>query len=447
MTQPKAEPQRDLNGARTAAHASTSDRAATGAVQPHHARLLRTHRVARGFGLVTTAALAFGGTGVLATYADLRNDIERSDVRGHVPAMAVSTNPNDPNAGKALNILVIGTDYRDEANAAIAGKGKNDAGMRADSTMIMHVSGDRRRVEIVSIPRDSIVDIPACDLPGGGKSAPRYNEMFNEAFSIGAGGVDDMTLAAACTITTVYRLTGVPITNHVVVRMVGVVGIVNAIGGVTMCFPEPVKESKHYGTLDLPAGKQTLDGNTSINFLRARHGRGMGLEIGSDLTRIKRQQAFIDSASREILAKNIFTNTPQLYQLVQAVLRSLSADNTLADPKNLAGLAYSLRSINMSEIVFTELPVRDGTGRYKNRVFWLPPADEIWQRMIKDEPPPGHEVSPPADASTATGTSTGTKPPAAKPPASKPATPPAAQPTTAKPAPTPAETRLPGVCP
>src|SRR5690606_18851620 len=200
--------------------------------------------------------------------------------------------------------------------------------------------------------------------------------------------------------TAVQDLTGVTITNHVVVKMTGVIGVVDAINGVTMCFPEPVKESRRYGTLDLPAGEHTLTGHEAISFLRARHGTGMGLEMGSDLTRIQRQQAFIDSAIRELLSQNIITNSPQLYGVIEAVLSSISADPTIADPTALAGLAFSLRNIKPSEVVFTQLPVVE-SPRDKNRVEWTSEADAIWQRLIDDAPAPGQEPADPRDDAAA----------------------------------------------
>ncbi|MGN6241162.1 MAG: LCP family protein [Cellulosimicrobium cellulans] len=389
---------------------------------PHHARALRSHRVARAVGLVLTGALVFVAVGAGAVYLDLKSKITVSDVSGLVvggPTVEPPKDPSDPFAGKALNILVMGTDYRDAENAAIAGE---EDGMRSDTTFIVHVSGDRTRMEVVSIPRDSLVDLPACNLPDGSMSGPRRNTMFNEAFQIGSGGVDDMTYAAACTITAVQELTGVPITNHVVVKMTGVIGVVDAINGVTMCFPEPVKESPRYGTLDLPAGEYTLNGHEAISFLRARHGTGMGLEMGSDLTRIARQQAFIDSAVRELLSQNVITNSPQLYGVIEAVLSSISADPTIADPTALAGLAFSLRAIKPSEVVFTQVPVVEAASD-RNRVEWTSEADTIWQRLIDDAPPPGHEpVTDPRDDATAptdgttepaTGTDTGVTDPGA----------------------------------
>ncbi|RXR26427.1 LytR family transcriptional regulator [Oerskovia turbata] len=345
--------------------------------------------------MLTTAAFVFVGSAAVATYVDFQSALDVSDVSDLVVGASPEPprDPDDPFAGQALNILVMGTDYRDAENAAIAGE---EEGMRSDTTFVVHVSGDRTRMEVVSIPRDSLVTIPSCNLTDGSTTKARKNAMFNEAFQIGAGNDDDMIGAAACTISTVQSLTGLTITDHVVLKMNGVVGVVDAIGGVTMCLPEPMKESPRYGTLDLPAGRTTLDGNQSISFLRARHGTGMGLEMGSDLSRIPRQQAFIDSMLREVLSKNLITNAPQLYSMIKAVLSSVSASPNLAGLDSLAGLAFSLKDIDTNEIVFTELPVVEAPTD-KNRVVWTKDAQAIWDRMAADTPPPGHETPAPTD--------------------------------------------------
>ncbi|WP_075827775.1 LCP family protein [Cellulosimicrobium sp. CUA-896] len=410
-------------------------------------------------GLVLTGALTFVAVGAGAVYLDLKSQITVSDVSDLVvggPAAEPPEDPDDPFAGRALNVLVMGTDYRDAENAAIAGE---EGGMRSDTTLLAHVSGDRTRMEVVSIPRDSLVPLPACKLPNGSMSSPQRSAMFNSAFEIGSGGVDDIDHAAACTINAVQELTGVPVTNHVVVKMSGVIGVVDALDGVTMCFPEPVIGGKHSPGLNIPAGEQTLDGRTSIDFLRARGGQGMGLELGSDLARIQRQQAFIDSMIREILDKNLITNSPQLYGLIQAVLGSISADPSIADPTALAGLAYSLRNISTSEIVFTELPVATAPSD-PNRVVWTSEADAIWERIAADEPPPGHEEpADPRDDATAPGsgeeqpadgaeTAADPAPPADGTGDDAGTTDPGTDAGTGEPAPepTPTETLLPGVC-
>lgn len=356
---------------------------------PRHASSLASHRVVRTIALVVTAVVAFVAATAVASFVDLRSQIGVSDVDDLLagddrpPEVPVEQDPSDPFAGKDLNILVMGTDFRDEANAEIAGAGDE---FHSDTTLLVHISGDRSRIEAVSIPRDSLVDIPACKLPGGGETAPQTNAMFNSSFSLGGGPDKDVTGAAACTIRTVEKLTGVRIADHMVVQMTGVIGVVDAIGGVTMCLPEPVKGQRV--DLDLPEGKQKLDGYTAINFLRARKGEGMGLEIGSDLKRIERQQAFFDAAMREILSQNVITDSPRLYRMVREVLGSISTDPELASPTALAGLAWSIRDLDPSQIVFTSVPVATAPSD-PNRVVWTSEADAIWERIRADEAPPG----------------------------------------------------------
>ncbi|UZN02976.1 LCP family protein [Cellulomonas sp. S1-8] len=359
---------------------------------PRHARVPVT--AARGPALVLTAVVVTFASVAGAVYLDLRSQLDVSDAGSLVLAtpepVATTHAPDDPFAGAAMNILVMGTDLRDAENAALAGAAD---GMRSDSTMLVHVAGDRSWAEVVSIPRDSLVDVPECLLPDGGTSRPR-STMFNEAFSIGAGAEQDVDHAAACTIGTVQALTGVTVTHHLVVRMTGVIDVVDALDGVRMCLPEPVDEDPDYGDLHLPAGEQRLDGWQAIGFLRARHGTGMGLELGSDLTRITRQQAFVQAAVRELLGKDVLGDADELYGVARATLGALRADPLLADPVRLAAFGYSLRGLDRSRVVFTDVPVATAASD-KNRVEWTSAADEIWQRLASDTPPAAL-VPPPA---------------------------------------------------
>lgn len=378
--------------------------------------------------LLAVGALALVAAGGAATYLDLRRQIGVSDVSGLV--QGPTPDPDDPFTGRALNILVMGTDLRGGENTEIAGAG--DGGMRSDTTMLVHVSSDRDRIEVVSIPRDSLVDIPSCPLPDGTESGATYG-MFNSAFTIGGGAQEDLTHAAACTISTVQTLTGVPVTNHMVVKMDGVVEVVDALGGVRMCLPEPLVQDPDYGRFELPAGEQTLDGRQAIGYLRARHGTGLGLEQGSDLTRITRQQAFVDALVRQVLEQNLVTDSPRLYRTIQAVLRAISADPGLADPAALAGLAFSIRDIDPAEIVFTELPVV-AAPTDPNRVVWTQDADAIWERIAADEPPErGGSAGEPSDRAT-------DEPASPEPGGESPATP------STRPDASPSPSRLPGVC-
>lgn len=358
---------------------------------PRHAGAHAGHKVLRWTALGLTGVLAFVGSGAVAGYIDLQNQIEVSDVDsllgrdGDPEPQAEPTEPEDPTdpfAGESLNILVMGTDFRDAANAELAGSGDE---FHSDTTLVVHISGDRSRIESVSIPRDSLVDIPACPRPDGSTTSPQYGAMFNSAFALGGGPEHDITGAAACTILTVEALTGLSIDDHVVVKMNGVVDIVEALGGVPMCLPEPVVGDSRYSDLDLAAGRQVLDGETAIQFLRVRKGEGMGLELGSDLERIERQQAFVDSMMREVLAQNVITDTPALYRMVQATLRAISTSPDLASPRALAGLAWSIRHVDPSDIVFESVPVVDAPSD-ANRVVWTAEAAGMWEKFAADEP-------------------------------------------------------------
>jgi LCP family protein required for cell wall assembly len=379
--------------------------------------------------LFVVGAVTLAGAAAAAVYLDLKDEIGVSDVSGlvEVPKPA---DPDDPFTGRSLNILLLGTDLRGGENTEIAGAG--DGGMRSDTTMLVHVSGDRSRIEVVSIPRDSLVEIPSCELPDGSESGATYG-MFNSAFTIGGGAEEDLTYAAACAISAVQSLTDVPVTNHMVVQMDGVVDVVDALGGVRMCLPEPLVQDPAYGRFELPAGEQTLDGRQAIGFLRARHGTGLGLEQGSDLTRIARQQAFVDSLVRQVLDQNVVTNSPQLYRTIRAVLGAISADPSLADPAALAGLAFSIRDIDPADIVFTELPVV-AAPTDPNRVVWTEDATAIWARLAADEPPPGRETPAP-DASEESGSEGGSEGGSAS----------SATPSN-RPDPSPSPSLLPGVC-
>ncbi|MFC4630404.1 LCP family protein [Promicromonospora alba] len=370
---------------------------------PRHLSNQRSHRVARVVTLFVVGAVTLVAAAGAAVYLDLKDEIGVSDVSGLVD-VPEPADPDDPFTGRSLNILLLGTDLRGGENTEIAGAG--DGGMRSDTTMLVHISGDRTRIEVVSIPRDSLVEIPSCELPDGSESGASYG-MFNSAFTIGGGAEEDLTYAAACAISAVQSLTDVPVTNHMVVQMDGVVDVVDALGGVRMCLPEPLVQDPAYGRFELPAGEQTLDGRQAIGFLRARHGTGLGLEQGSDLTRIARQQAFVDSLVRQVLDQNVVTNSPQLYRTIRAVLGAISADPSLADPAALAGLAFSIRDIDPASIVFTELPVV-AAPTDPNRVVWTEDAAAIWARLAADEPPPGHETPAP-DASEEGGSGGGSE--------------------------------------
>ncbi len=394
-----------------------------------HARRPARAGVLHGLALTATAVLAFGGAAAATAYVQLQDNITSADVSdllAPVPTdeAAAPADPDDPNAGQDLNILVMGSDDRSGENEQVSGYYVD--GMRSDTTIVVHVSADRSRVELVSIPRDSMVQIPACTMTNGVTTRAQRG-MFNSAFALGADTGGDVLSAAACTINTVQQNTGLTIDDWVVVDMAGFVRMVDALGGVTMCIPEDISSEKA-NNLTLTAGVQTLPGTIALDFARARTGEGLG--DGSDTSRIGRQQQLIAATLNQVLSKNMLTDVGQLISFFDAATESLTIDEGLSSLTDLTGLAFSLREIGAEDITLLTIPWAPDPAD-PNRVVWTDEADAVWARLVADQPAvvepapeapadpqsPGATDAPATDPATdpGTGTDPGTDPAAPTP--------------------------------
>ncbi|WP_460748890.1 LCP family protein [Myceligenerans cantabricum] len=331
--------------------------------------------------------LALGGVATAAVVNELAAEVEVSDVTGIVQGETKEVkDPSDPFKDVPVNILVMGTDFRDAANIAVAGGG-GESGMRSDTMMLVHIARDRSWIHVVSIPRDSIVNRPGCKLPDGNISPALGLGQVNGSFDAGGyltgEGENDLTYGAACTITTIMDNTGIPMPNHVVVKMNSVLDVVDAIDGVRVCLPYPIVTPQQYGGVNLPAGEQTLGGMDSLDYLRARHVEGT---TQSDLDRIDRQQGFINALLRQILSADTLANPAKMIKLSKAVLGSVNPDPDLGDAQKLAGLAFSLKDIDKNRIKFTTVPNQPWT-QDPNRVEWTYEADQLWADITNDVAP------------------------------------------------------------
>ncbi|MCR6491780.1 LCP family protein [Cellulomonas sp. P24] len=333
----------------------------------------------RSVALTLTAVLAFGAGGFATAYSRFQGNIDSADVTGLLgadrPTSSAAPDPNDPSSGSPVTLLLMGSDERDGANGAIGGSVE---GMRSDTTIVLHISANRKRVEAVSIPRDSHVQIPACTMTNGKTSKPQ-SARFNAAFAIGADTGGDTASAAACAIKTVESLTGVRIDGFVVVDFVGFIRMVDALGGVPICIPNAMDSPK--AGLKLSAGYQTLDGKTALAYARARTGTGVG--DGSDTNRIGRQQQLLAATAREVFSKNLLTDVGQLLRFLDAATSSVTANPELASITNMAGLAFSLKDIPSGNITFMTVPFTS----YRpdpNQVVWTSAAATIWANMASD---------------------------------------------------------------
>ncbi|WP_418276158.1 LCP family protein [Isoptericola jiangsuensis] len=348
---------------------------------PAHARSHRSGVVARGIGLAVTAVLVFVGVGAGTAAVQLQGNITQVDAEAALGTDRPEVvTPDDPNAGSPLNVLLLGSDSRGGDNADVVGDGVE--GARSDTTMIMHISADRSRVELMSIPRDTTIDVPSCPTSSGGETTALSGVKFNSAFAQGVLTGGDVESGALCTMKTIETLSDVRMDGFIVIDFAGFEQMIDALDGVEMCIPEDISSEKA-DNLVLDAGVQTLDGSTALKYARARTGEGLG--DGSDIGRIGRQQELMAALARTVLGQNLLTDSPQLLEFLGAVTGSLTMSSNLASIPGLAGLAYSARDIRPDTISFMTVPFQYDPSN-PNNVIFTDEATTVWDNLRHDRP-------------------------------------------------------------
>ncbi|MEV0953066.1 LCP family protein [Promicromonospora sp. NPDC050249] len=348
---------------------------------------------ARTVAMVLVAAVSLATAGGVAAMTQLTGNIETAQMTVLGPDRPKVVLPKDPNAGTPMNIVIMGSDSRGGENRDLAGG--EDAGARSDTTVVMHISGDRSRIEMISIPRDSTVDVPSCTTENGTTTSELYSTKFNAAFAQGVQAGGTVADGALCTVKTVEQLTGVFMNGFIVVDFAGFSSMVDAVGGVEVCVEEPIY-SEDANHLSLDAGVHTLKGVKALDYARARKGDGLG--DGTDLGRIGRQQDVMASLSRKVLSQEVLTNPAKSLNFLKAVTRSLTMNEELASIDGLAGLAYSLRNVRPDTITFMTVPNEYDPVQTAN-VIWTDEAVQLWDNVKHDRPLDFDPDAPSADAS------------------------------------------------
>lgn len=354
----------------------------------HATRLKHRHPVLQVFLAVLLSVCLFTATAGALVYKDLSGQVKTA-TQAEV-LLSRTPEPNDDYSGRALNILVIGSDSRSDGNDSASLTNNDDTTQRSDTTMLMHISADRSRIQVVSIPRDLLVSIPACQRSDGSSSAEQSSAQFNWAFSIGGGDRNDLDGAIACTWKTMERLSGITVDEAIVVDFNGFISMIDALGGINVYVASAISDAANTG-LVTEAGCKHFDGQQALQYARVRHGVSGG--DGSDLQRITRQQEVVGIMIRSALRKNLLTSVTELYSFVRAGLNSLTVSSGLSSMSSLSGLAWSLRSIDPSQIQFVNLPTRTATSD-KNRLEVIDSlAASLWEALANDQLlPAGLEV-------------------------------------------------------
>ncbi|MGG7568881.1 LCP family protein [Streptomyces sirii] len=273
------------------------------------------------------------------------------------------------------NILVVGSDSRAGANAKY---GRRLTTMQSDTLIVLHIAANHEWATALSFPRDSWVQIPSCTRGNGTKSSPHHFKI-NEAFSIG-GDSGDIAKAAACTIKTVEKNTGLRIDHFASVDFRGFKGMVNALGGIKVCPKYAIHDKKAH--LRMKAGCQNVRGEKALGYVRTRYSVG----DGSDLGRIGRQQEFMKTLAAKAQSK--LTNPGVLYDFLDSATKSITTDKYLAGLKPLYDLAAIVKDIPTDRLTFLTVPnysrEADVPTDKANVVWQYPQASQLFSDLAND---------------------------------------------------------------
>ncbi|WP_327403555.1 LCP family protein [Streptomyces sp. NBC_01288] len=282
---------------------------------------------------------------------------------------------NRPRAGHGMNVLLVGTDGRDK----ITEQERRQYHLGGapchctDTIMIVHISEDRERASVVSLPRDSYAETPPhVDQTTGDHHGPHPIKL-NAAYAEGGPNL---------TVRTVESMTHVKIDHYLEVDFTSFMKTVDVLGGVRICTAEPLKDS--YTGLDLPAGSHTLMGGQALQYVRSRHVDG-----ASDLGRMKRQQRFLAALIDQATSSGVLLNPLKFRDVTRAVLGSVRADKGFGTDE-LLDLGRAMRTFSPSSSEFTTVPIGQmgyvvkGIG---STLKWdEPKAAKLFQALRDDKP-------------------------------------------------------------
>lgn len=306
------------------------------------------------------------GLGVVFFARQLNDNLTVLDLTEQIPdrpEKKLSKLPKEP-----INILVMGSDDRDGEGNNI--DGLTGGGARSDTTLLFHLSADRENAYGISIPRDTLVDRPDCIDEDGDTIPGATNVMWNEAFGVGG---------PACTITQFEEVTGVFVDHFVVVDFNGFQDMVDAIDGVEVCIPEDIEDPAH--GINIPAGTREIKGKEALSYVRARYGLGDGSDIG----RVKRQQAFVAAMANKVISNGVLARFDRLVPFLTAATESLVVDKDMGNIFKIGRVGLGFKNIGLDNIKFITVPFQYSTEQ-PGRVEFLPEAEALWQRVINDEP-------------------------------------------------------------
>ncbi|MDQ0713831.1 LCP family protein required for cell wall assembly [Streptomyces luteogriseus] len=252
-----------------------------------------------------------------------------------------------PEAGEGTNYLIVGSDSRKGMSAEEKKKLHTGSaeGKRTDSMMILHTGGGAPT--LISLPRDSNVTIPSFKGSDSGKLYPNTGRQTKLNAAYAEDGPELL-------VRTVEANTGLHIDHYVEIGFAGFANIVDAVGGVEMDIPQDIKDTK--SGADLKKGKQTLNGEQALAFVRTRYALA-----GSDLDRTKNQQKFLSALANQVATPGTVLNPFRLYPTMSAGLDTLVVDKDMG-LFDLASMFWAMKGVSGGEGKSMNMPIAGNTA-------------------------------------------------------------------------------------
>jgi len=231
-----------------------------------------------------------------------------------------------------------------------------------DTLIIAHLDLAKKKVWLISLPRDFLVSLPA-------GAYTKINHLYSLA------GPDYLKKK-------VEEITGLKIDYYIVVDLVAVKEIVDLVGGVNIYVPENILDRKFpgpnysYQVFSLPAGWRYLDGQTALKYIRTRH-QGQG-----DFDRMWRQQQVLKALQQKVFSLNLFRDFDKLWQIFQNLRGHLQTDLSFSEIHLFWQLA---QKVNEFEIIHLAIDSRTGLLSSGRIFLGNQPASMIWPKAGWEE--------------------------------------------------------------
>ncbi|MEY9870987.1 LCP family protein required for cell wall assembly [Streptacidiphilus sp. MAP12-33] len=331
----------------------------------------RGRRVAKVTGIVLAVLVLITAGAGAWLYNKLSGNINSVSL-GSDSASKLGSEKPDAFGRTPIDMVVLGTDARNTQEDCNLGGDCNIGGGygNADVEMVVHISADRSNATVMSIPRDTMVHVPACTDPKDPKNTTQgYYGMVNSALGYGP----------LCQMQTIHQLTGIPLSHFMMVSFSGVVSMSDAVGGVQVCVDNNVYDT--YSHLKLAKGDHTLKGVAALEFVRSRHAFG----DGSDLGRTYAQHMFLSSLMRKMKSAGTLTDPGALYNLANSATKALTVDSSLGSVGSLLGLAADVAKVPTSRITFTTMQTAPDPSN-PDRVVPATSAQALFAAIANDQP-------------------------------------------------------------